>query len=1004
MPRRFLIVSALVLCNALPVTAGGPAYVAGAGFDPAVKGQSLIWAGGNVQYFTDQGDLSPILSGGQADVLVADVFTHWTGVPGVTLTATLGGHLAEDVSGANVVGFPDGTYSIPDDIQPSALSTPVGIVYDFDGQVTDALLGAGAGGLDLCFTNAVYGGPDNFSFDAHLTHALVVINGVCIADTSKLPDVRYRLTRTLGRVLGLGWSQANPNVITRKPPPVADDFQGFPLMHFLDPVGCVPINICYPDAEVPKMDDRASLGRLYPANPASARIHGSVFFTDNSGSPAQPMQGVNVVARRIESGQPSRQSVVASVSGFAFRGNAGNPVNGFVDAHGQPFDYFGSDDLALEGAFDLAGLEIPDGKNSANYQLSVEGLDANWAEDVGPYAPSQVAPSGSFTPIVLTLQRGSDVAQDILMLGSAVAHTDLASGSTYANPVNLPQGGGWGAWISGYGAADWLHFTAQANRTASVTALAVDESGQSTQAKLMPVIGIWQLSDQSGGPAPAATPSAFNTLVPGMTRLDAQISAGGSFRVGVADYRGDGRPDYFYFASILYSDSVTPPRISLQGGPATLHGLGFHPGLQVRVGAASSTVLSVSANDLQTALPAGVQDGTASLVVNDPASGSFSQMTDVVTYGAAATDLLILLQGAEPATPVGAEAANPIRVRAVAADGTTPVNGATVAWTTTNGASLSVCGGASNCSALSDEAGVASTQVTPTATGASSITATLAPASYTPPQSKQATVLGTASALDLAAVAPTKWIGQGATLDVPLTVRVLNMGEPQKNIAINFRVAKGVGGLSSGTGTTSDAGYASTTVHLANHSADVQVTACVAPNNSPCQTFSLFATPASLWKLESVSGSVQVIPVGQPFQPLVLRVTDGNSPSNPVMGVNVVFDVTLARIPKDHGPPGGGSDDGGGGRGTGMPVILGTYQTQVATADAGLANIVPTVGNVQGYCDVLIAATAGPVTAQFHLQVVQPIGGGQQKRRPAGVRRFNAGDGPRAGARRVVER
>jgi hypothetical protein len=403
---RFLFISALVLCNALHASAGGPAYVAGAGFDPAVKGQSLAWAGGDVQYFTDQGDVSPILSGGQADVLVADVLTHWTGVPGVALTATLAGHLAEDVSGANVVGFPDGTYSIPDDIQPGALTTPVGIVYDFDGQVTDALLGAGAGGLGFCFTNAAYGGADNFSSDAHLTHALVVINGVCVADTSKLPDVRYRLTRTLGRVLGLGWSQANPNVITRKPPPVPDDFEGFPLMHFLDPVGCVPISICYPDAEVPKMDDRASLRSLYPdpGNAATARIHGSVFFTDSGGNALQAMQGVNVVARRIESGQPSRQSVVASVSGFAFRGNAGNPVNGFVDAHGQPFDYFGSGDPAVEGAFDLGGLEIPDGSGSAKYRVSVEALEPNWSEGVGPYAPAQVAPSGSFTPVVLTLQ------------------------------------------------------------------------------------------------------------------------------------------------------------------------------------------------------------------------------------------------------------------------------------------------------------------------------------------------------------------------------------------------------------------------------------------------------------------------------------------------------------------------------------------------------------------------------------------------------------------------
>jgi len=45
--------------------------------------------------FHRQGDLSPILSGGQADILVADVLTHWTAIPGVAINATLAGHLAE---------------------------------------------------------------------------------------------------------------------------------------------------------------------------------------------------------------------------------------------------------------------------------------------------------------------------------------------------------------------------------------------------------------------------------------------------------------------------------------------------------------------------------------------------------------------------------------------------------------------------------------------------------------------------------------------------------------------------------------------------------------------------------------------------------------------------------------------------------------------------------------------------------------------------------------------
>jgi hypothetical protein len=40
-------------------------------------------------------------------------------------------------------------------------------------------------------------------------------------------------------------------------------------------------------------------------------------------------------------------------------------------------------------------------------------------------------------------------------------------------------------------------------------------------------------------------------------------------------------------------------------------------------------------------------------------TGAFSQMIGALTYGASATDLLLLLQGAEPSTPVGSQAANP---------------------------------------------------------------------------------------------------------------------------------------------------------------------------------------------------------------------------------------------------------------------------------------------------------------------------------------------------------
>jgi hypothetical protein len=179
--------------------------------------------------------------------------------------------------------------------------------------------------------------------------------------------MKYRLVRVLGRLLGLDWSQLNINVFTRSPAPTPADYAGFTIMHAMDPISCVPISLCYSNADQPKMDDRAALSRLYPVtaqNQAtfpgkqlffenSVRIHGSVYFADRNGQPAQPMQGVNVVARWIDpaTSQPSRTLAASSVSGFLFRGNAGNPATGFADSGGLALNRFGSDDPAVEGFF-----------------------------------------------------------------------------------------------------------------------------------------------------------------------------------------------------------------------------------------------------------------------------------------------------------------------------------------------------------------------------------------------------------------------------------------------------------------------------------------------------------------------------------------------------------------------------------------------------------------------------------------------------------------------------
>lgn len=145
--------ASLLLCS-LFAFAGGPRYIA------RVSGTAITWTNGTIYYYSDQGDLSPVLPGPAADAFVASAFAQWTAIPTAAVAAIRAGRLAENVSGANFFLNSDKSLHIPEDILPSALSRPVAIVYDADGRVSNAILGKGASN---CFANAVFGGVDNFA-------------------------------------------------------------------------------------------------------------------------------------------------------------------------------------------------------------------------------------------------------------------------------------------------------------------------------------------------------------------------------------------------------------------------------------------------------------------------------------------------------------------------------------------------------------------------------------------------------------------------------------------------------------------------------------------------------------------------------------------------------------------------------------------------------------------------------------------------------------------------
>ena len=786
--------------------------------------------------------------------------------------------------------------------------------------------------------------------------------------------------RVLGQVLGLGWSQTNLNIQTGVPRPTADDYVGFTIMHATDLPSCVPISLCYSNGGQvnpyqPKVDDQAALSRLYPGptfSASTARIHGNVYFSDANGQPGQGMQGVNVVARWIDpkTNLPSGVYATASVSGFLFSGNVGTTVTGFNDSSGQPFNRYGSNDPMLEGFFDLAGLQIPNGGNSAQYQIAVEAVDPFWSWTVGPYQPWQVLPSGSLQTINVSVTLGGDVQQDIIMQGSAAQKLDWFGPTTYDAPAPLPVAGDWAAALGPYGSLDYFWLPGQANRTLSVLVTALDAFGAPSESKAQPVVGMWALSDPGTFPAPANTPSAFNSPIFGTTVLHAQLLDSIKYRVGVADIRGDGRPDYRYHARVLYGDHIAPARASVAGGTAiAIVGYGFQANTTVAIGSGNSQPLAASANQILTTTPARA-DGVQDITLVDPPTSASSILSGVVTYGAGPNDILRLTAGANPGTPVGGQAPNPIRVQVLAPDGITPVPGASVFFTSTPAVSFAVCSGGSSCTVLTDQSGQASSLVSVLTAAVMTITVQLAPASYTNPQQVQTTLLGTSSSLDLSLLSPNIWIAQGATLNLTLTARVLSTGVPINGRTVNYYLIKGSGTLNPPSSKTNTNGYASSTLQISSLPGDVQVSVCVEPGDAPCKTFYGTAVPASSIRLQAVAGDLQLLTLGTAFQPVTVRVTDTSAPPDPVVGAGVLFQSLLGRTNNDAPIVLGGDTSF---TRDSMQIILGTSQVSVPSDANGLASMQPSTGGFQGALAILGMATAGPANLPFELQSLWPM-------------------------------
>jgi hypothetical protein len=604
-----------------------------------------------------------------------------------------------------------------------------------------------------------------------------------------------------------------------------------------------------------------------------------------------------------------------------------------------------------------------------NYQLMVEPVDPLWSATAGPYGSThQVTPSGTFSPYQVTVAPGDDVQIDLVMTGSTVLQSRWYSSSSYTTPVQVPASGIWQGTFTN-GNTDFFQFPAQANRTLSVIVNALDESGNAALGKALPVIGLWGIANPGQSPAEAYTAYPLNTTNVAQTRLDAQVLQSTVLRLGIADYRGDGRADFVYNAKLFYGDRIAPSRASVAGHePITVTGFGLQPTTSVQAANQSSPVLAASASQLLIGSPPAL-DGVYDIQLNDAKSSGSSLMMGVLTVGAGPSDTIKLISGGGSATPVGGQVNTPFTVQVVAPDGKTPVAGASIQFSSSAAAAFSVCGGASSCTVLSDQSGMATTAVTVLSIGPITVTAKLAPASYVRAQQVQATILAVSSSLDISLPVPSVWVAQGASLTVPLTARVLSSGNPVGTATVNFQITQGTGTMSAANAQTDSAGYATSNLQLNSISATTQVSVCVAPGNNPCLVFRAFAVASSSLQLQPVSGMLQILQSGQNFQPVVARVIDSSSPPHAVQGANVSFQSYTGRIPGNQpivwvGEAGISQPS--------MPVMLATSQASVLSDSNGLASFPITSGGFSGNIAVAGSASTGVATLQFEAQQLGP--------------------------------
>jgi hypothetical protein len=958
------------------VVAGGPKHVAGVSyFNPGVVGQPLHWANGQLNYYVDQGPLNSSVTNAQAKAMVDAAAALWSAIPTAGVTLTDKGSLDEDVNGSSIL-ISGTSFTVtneqtsqlgviiePADVTPSASSYPLGIIFDADGSIINALYGAGVSQQNSCQNNGVYVWIDNVNPDATFAHAIILLNGLCATNANLLAMMSFELERAFGRILGLDYGQVNPGAATNGGANGAEELDGWPVMQPISGLCGASGGACIPNPSVLRWDDIAALNRLYPITAANlssfpgkqltasntVSIQGTITFKTGAG-----MQGVNVVARPLDSsGNPLYQYTVSAVSGVTFNGNHGNPVTGFTDTNNNPLTMWGSNVASTQGFFDLSGIPLPPGVSTANYQVTFETISSNYilANSVGPYLAGSPEPSGTLSPIsVPSMSAGSSQTLIVNVADSAAGGYNDAIG-TETQPRLLPASGLWAGRLSQVGQTDWFTFPVRGGRSFTVVTLALEETGAPTSAKAMLSLGVWDAFDAVGSTT-IGSEAGLNGLATGESWLLVAAAGDDIVRLGIADERGDGRPDYAYQGWILYADTVYPLRLPASGGPIVIHGMGFRSTDTVQVGGQQALITSISPNEITAIAPAAASGvtGSVNVEVDDlPVYYASAVISGGISYDSGTGDSLTLVTAPSSSVPIGVP--EPFSVLALDSN-LNPAGGVSVVYAVTSGTATLGCG-LSTCTVTATGDGRASINVTAASSAWSTVTASLTNSS-----TSLRTEFYGGTPPTLASLSPMLSLAAGTTITWTTQALVMSNGHPLSAQSVAWQTTSTVITFQSGAVTTNSSGIAAKSLTVGPLAEGQTVTAKACLNGtSQCITYTAFGSRPEFATLQAVSGTSQSLAVsGTPAQ-ITLRVLDMDG--NPMAGATVtLYQALYAWTPPC--PPHGRCA---------QPELLATQAAAASSALDGTVNFGP--ASLSGVATNLLALAVTGNTANVNIAVEQ---------------------------------